>query len=769
MRQSSLNENEALTTALPSPEMVREQKIYRTFGLTDAEYARAVELLAREPNYVETGIFSVMWSEHCSYKSSRKVLRRFPTQGPQVLQGPGENAGIVDIGDGLAVAFKIESHNHPTAIEPYQGAATGVGGIIRDVFTMGARPIALLNSLRFGELDHAHTRYLFAESVAGIGGYGNCIGIPTVGGEVVFDNRYQQNPLVNAMCVGIMTHDQIATGSASGVGNPVLIVGARTGRDGIHGATFASAEDPHAKERSAVQVGDPFMEKLLLEACLELIATGQVVGIQDMGAAGLTSSSAEMASRAGSGLTLDVALVPCRETGMNPYEIMLSESQERMLVVMRQGAEEVAKKIFEKWDLQATVIGRVTDDGMLRVLEGGVVAAEIPVSALVDEAPLLDRLALRPAYLDELREDAPVLAQPSDFVAELAELLARPTIASKQWVYDQYDSMVRTETFVRPGSDAAVVGIPGTKKAIALVTDGNGRQVYLDPYEGGLRAVAEAARNLVCSGARPLAVTDCLNYGNPEKPEVFYQFERSVDGLATACEALQTPVISGNVSLYNESNGVDIYPTPVIGMVGLIEDRERIVTSEWKMPGDEIYVVGALSHALLAGVGGSEYLALRQPDASLKYRLPTFDLEQEVRLQQYLLACAQQGLLQSAHDVSDGGLLVTFAESAITGGRGAEVQFDFAVQREGRAIESDELLSLFFGEGVSLVVITAKPESAGALSRLANEHQVALTRVGVVASTPFLRVSVDRQLYVHADIWQLQAAWRGAIASWMKH
>ncbi len=763
MPQSSPSQHVALASA----RTVKEEKIYRTFGLTDAEYEHIVELLGREPNYVEAGIFSVMWSEHCSYKSSRKVLRRFPTRGPQVLQGPGENAGIVDIGDGMAVAFKIESHNHPTAIEPYQGAATGVGGIIRDVFTMGARPIALLNSLRFGELDDAHTRYLFAESVAGIGGYGNCIGIPTVGGEVVFDNRYQHNPLVNAMCVGLMTHEEIATGSASGVGNPVLIVGTRTGRDGIHGATFASAEDPHAKERSAVQVGDPFMEKLLLEACLELIATGKVVGIQDMGAAGLTSSSAEMASRAGSGLTIDVTLVPCRETEMNSYEIMLSESQERMLVVMQQGEEDLAKQIFEKWDLQATVIGRVTTDGMLRVLEKGIVAAEIPVSALVDEAPVLDRLALRPAYLDELDENGPLFVESEDFAEQLYALLARPTIASKEWVYDQYDSMVRTETFVRPGSDAAVVGIPGTQKAIAIVTDGNGRHVYLDPYTGGVRAVAEAARNIVCSGAQPLAVTDCLNYGNPEKPEIFYQLERSADGLSVACEAFKTPVISGNVSLYNESHGVDIYPTPVIGMVGLLEDRDQLITSDWKADGDEIYVLGDLERAQKAGLGGSEYLFVKQPEQALHYRLPEFDLKAEVALQACMLSLAKQGLVQSAHDVSDGGLLVALAESAIAGNLGANIHLD-AVSGVERSLQYREVLSLMFGEGVGLIVITAKVGMTEALERAARAHEVPIRRIGNVSVSPVVRVSILDRLYIHAPIERLQVAWRGAIASWMR-
>ena len=750
----------AAALAEPTAEQVKERGLYRSFGLTDEEYERIVSLLGRQPGYVESGIFSVMWSEHCSYKSSRKVLRRFPTTGPQVLQGPGENAGVVDIGDGQAVVFKIESHNHPTAIEPYQGAATGVGGIIRDVFTMGARPVALLNSLRFGTLDQARNRYLFAQSVAGIGGYGNCIGIPTVGGEVVFDERYDHNPLVNAMCVGLLEHGQVATGTASGVGNPVLVVGARTGRDGIHGATFASAIDPHAKERSAVQVGDPFMEKLLLEACLELIATGKVVGIQDMGAAGLTSSSAEMASRAGSGLTLDVTRVPCREEGMTPYEIMLSESQERMLVVMTRGEEHAAEAVFRRWGLEAAVIGTVTDDGLLRIREGDRVAAEIPVTALVDEAPVLDRPATRPRYLDELLAKC-ALTEPEDYGQDLLRLLARPTIASKEWVYRQYDSMVRTETFVRPGSDAAVIGVPGTGKALALTTDGNGRHVYLDPYAGGVRAVAEAARNLVCSGARPLAVTDCLNYGNPEKPEVFYQLEQSAAGMSAACEAFRTPVISGNVSLYNESHGVDIYPTPVVGMVGLIEDLALITTSAWQGAGHDVYVLGAFSAAAGNGsqLGGSEYLALRDPANALRYAPPLFDLAAEAALQRLCTEAIRQRLILSAHDVSDGGLLTAFAECAIAGDLGANLHL---------ADGGQALMSVCFGEGVSQIVVEVEPSSAPALQSLAAELAVPVTRCGVTTAACALRVSAADSEIVNIGVTALRESWQGAIASWMQ-
>ncbi len=747
----------------PTPQQVQEQKIYRTFGLTEEEYEKIIASLGRLPNYTETGIFSVMWSEHCSYKSSRPVLRRFPTTGERVLQGPGENAGIVDIGDNLAVVFKMESHNHPTAIEPYQGAATGVGGIIRDIFTMGARPIALLNSLRFGELNDAHNRYLFSHSVEGIGGYGNCIGIPTVGGEVVFDNRYTHNPLVNAMCVGLIAHDKIATGTASGTNNPVLVVGAKTGRDGIHGATFASTQDPHAKERSAVQVGDPFMEKLLLEACLELIDTGKVIGIQDMGAAGLTSSSAEMASRAGSGLVLDVTKVPVRETAMTPYEMMLSESQERMLVVMEKGEEAIAYEIFEKWGLEATAIGHVTDDGFLRIVEGETVAAQIPVTALVDEAPIAYRASLRPRYLDELRVDLPVCQVASSMKDELVALLSRETIASKEWVYDQYDSMVRTETFVRPGSDAAVVGVPGTKKALAFVTDGNGRYVYLDPHQGGAMAVAEAARNLVCSGAQPLAVTDCLNYGNPEKPEIFYQLEQSADGISRACEVFATPVIGGNVSLYNESHGIDIYPTPVIGMVGLIEDVKDIMTSDLKASGHALYLLGDLFAGLDDGLGGSEYLLMRDPMHHLDYALPTFVFDDEKGVQDVCLQAIQQGLLHAAHDVSDGGLLVALAEMAMTENKlGVQVRLS-----PDHALSTNDLLAVFFGESPSRILVEVAKQNEQALTSLATMHGVPCVRLGEVTKDSTFTVYIDQDVVVQAPVQELESAWRGAIGSWM--
>jgi phosphoribosylformylglycinamidine synthase II len=702
----------------PSPAEIRERRIYADFGLRDDEYERIRARLGRLPNYVETGIFSVMWSEHCSYKSSRRHLKTFPTTGPQVLQGPGENAGIVDIGGGLGVAFKMESHNHPSAIEPYQGAATGAGGIIRDIFAMGARPVALLNSLRFGPLEDERNRYLFGHVVAGIGDYGNCIGIPTVGGEVAFDPAYSHNPLVNAMCVGVIDAESIARGTASGVGNPVLAVGAKTGRDGIHGATFASVEDPHSHERSAVQVGDPFMEKLLLEACLELIARGAVVGIQDMGAAGLTSSSAEMASRAGSGIEIDVALVPRRETDMTPYEVMLSESQERMLVVVRRGHEDDARAVFTKWGLDAVVIGRVTDDGFLRILEDGRVAGELPVVALVDEAPVYDRPATRPAYLDDPAVmSADDLPESADLAADLLALLARPTIASKAWVYRQYDSMVRTATVQRPGGDAAVVALPGFARGVAMTTDGNGRYVYLDPRVGGMHAVAEAARNLSCVGARPLAVTDCLNFGNPEQPDIFYQFVEAVQGMAEACRALGTPVVSGNVSFYNETGGHDIFPTPVVGMVGVVDDLDHMTTSALQSSGDALLLLGTDPVTL----GASEYAAMRS-GATLG-PTPPIDLAQEAAAQLVCREAIAAGWVRAAHDVAEGGLAVTLAEMCIGGGRGAHV----TLAAHGR------MDTALFGEGGARIILEVAPEHVAAVERLSAERDVACRVLGNVA------------------------------------
>ncbi|XWN51633.1 phosphoribosylformylglycinamidine synthase subunit PurL [Anoxybacillus flavithermus] len=731
----------------PSPTMIKEQKMYRDMGLTDEEFAMIERILGRLPNYTETGIFSVMWSEHCSYKNSKPVLKKFPTEGKHVLQGPGEGAGIVDIGDGLAVAFKIESHNHPSAIEPYQGAATGVGGIIRDVFSMGARPIALLNSLRFGELTSPRVKYLFERVVAGIAGYGNCVGIPTVGGEVQFDAVYEGNPLVNAMCVGVIRHEDIQKGIASGVGNTVMYVGAKTGRDGIHGATFASEEltEQSEQKRPAVQVGDPFMEKLLLEACLEVIHCDALVGMQDMGAAGLTSSSAEMASKAGSGIELNLDLVPQRETGMTPYEMMLSESQERMLLVVKKGREQEIMDVFAKYGLEAKAIGRVTDDHMLRLYHHGEVVAEIPVDALAKDAPVYHKPSQEPAYYRDFQtmEYVPTV---DNYEETLLALLSQPTIASKEWVYEQYDYMVRTNTVVAPGSDAAVLRIRGTNKALAMTTDCNSRYVYLDPEVGGKIAIAEAARNIVCSGAQPLAVTDCLNFGNPEKPEIFWQLEKAVEGMSEACRVLETPVISGNVSLYNETNGEAIYPTPIVGMVGIVEHISYITTQAFKQPGDLIYVIGEAKQEF----GGSElqkWLTDR-----IFGKAPTIDLHVEAKRQRQLLAAIRAGVVASAHDVSEGGLAVALAECLMTAqGLGAHV-----------TIQGD-VVSELFSETQSRFVVSVKKEHQQSFEQL-----VQAVCIGEVTNNGTLHVTNGDTCILHVPVETMRNVWKGAIPCLLK-
>ncbi|MBG9817820.1 phosphoribosylformylglycinamidine synthase subunit PurL [Bacillus safensis] len=734
----------------PSHKQIKEEKLYQQMGLSDEEFALIESIIGRLPNYTETGIFSVMWSEHCSYKNSKPVLSKFPTKGEHVLQGPGEGAGIVDIGDNQAVVFKIESHNHPSAIEPYQGAATGVGGIIRDVFSMGARPIAVLNSLRFGELTSPRVKYLFEEVVAGIAGYGNCIGIPTVGGEVHFDQSYEGNPLVNAMCVGLINHEDIKKGQAKGVGNTVMYVGAKTGRDGIHGATFASEEfsDESEEKRSAVQVGDPFMEKLLLEACLEVIKNDALVGIQDMGAAGLTSSSAEMASKAGSGIEMNLDLIPQRETGMSAYEMMLSESQERMLLVIEKGREQEIIDIFEKYDLEAVSVGHVTDDKMLRLLHQGEVVCELPVDALAEEAPVYHKPSSEPAYYREFLEtkvEAPAITDAAD---TLKQLLQQPTIASKEWVYDQYDYMVRTNTVVAPGSDAGVLRIRGTKKALAMTTDCNARYLYLDPEVGGKIAVAEAARNIVCSGARPLAVTDNLNFGNPEKPEIFWQIEKSADGISEACRTLSTPVIGGNVSLYNESNGTAIYPTPVIGMVGLVEDTAHITTQSFQQAGDVIFVIGETKEEF----AGSELQ--KMTEGRIYGKAPEIDLDVELTRQEALLAAIQNGLVQSAHDVSEGGLGVALAESTFgTDGLGAHIQID---------LNSEASL---FSETQSRFIVTVKPEHREAFAAAVKDAK----EVGTVTNDGVFTVkNQEGQQWIHAAVNELERAWKGAIPCLLK-
>jgi phosphoribosylformylglycinamidine synthase len=692
-------------------------------NLSEDEYKKILEILGRDPNITELGMFSVMWSEHCSYKSSRIHLKKLPTTGPRVVQGPGENAGAVDIGDGLCVVFKMESHNHPSFIEPYQGAATGVGGILRDVFTMGARPIALLDSLRFGGLETAKNRHLLRGVVAGIAGYGNCMGVPTVGGEVRFDDIYSLNPLVNAFCLGIAHKDKIFRGTAAGVGNPVIYFGSKTGRDGIHGATMASDafDDESEQKRPTVQVGDPFQEKLLLEACLELMANDLLVGIQDMGAAGLTSSSCEMASRAGNGIELDLTHVPRREPGMTPYELMLSESQERMLMVAKAGKEEECIRICRKWDLDVAVVGTVTGDGVLRVLDQGRIVAEIPAKALADDGPRYERPYTPPAYQDVLTNlNYDSIADVKDANAALLALLSAPTIASKRWVYEQYDHMVRTNTIVRPGSDAAVVRIKGTNKAVAMTVDCNGRYCLLHPYEGARLAVVEAARNLVCSGAEPIGVTDCLNFGNPERPDIMWQFVLAIEGLKDACESFKIPIVSGNVSFYNETNGLSIYPTPMLGMVGLIEEADRAMTQWFREDGDAIILLGKTRDDL----GGSEYLKVLQHRE--QGSPPFLSLETEKALQDFVLKVVHDRLVQSAHDCSDGGLAVALAECCVSGPNGPR---GAVVELKLDSLRRDALL---FGESQSRIILSTRPHVVESLLSGAAAAGIPAAQIGTV-------------------------------------
>jgi phosphoribosylformylglycinamidine synthase len=708
-------------------------------GLTPDEFARLVALLGRQPTFTELGIVSALWNEHCSYKHSKRVLRTLPTTAPYVLQGPGENAGVIAIGDGLAVAFKIESHNHPSAVEPYQGAATGVGGILRDVFTMGARPIAMLNSLRFGSLDKPRVRYLFGGVVKGIGDYGNCVGIPTVAGEVVFDSSYEGNPLVNAMCVGLLREDELIRAKAEGVGNPIIAVGARTGRDGIHGASFASEDLTAASEskRPRVQVGDPFTEKLLLEASLELIASGHIVAIQDMGAAGLTSSSAEMAARGDVGVVIDTSKVPVREDGMTPYEILLSESQERMLVVAKRGREDAVREILERWDLNAAVIGEVIAEPVYRVTEGNRVVAEFPGSRLVTDCPMYDPPHREDPAVAALRardvHAVPALAAEADPAWTLERLLASPTIASKAWVHRQYDSTVRTGTLVGPGrGDAAVIRIRGTDRAIAVKTDCNGRYVYLEPNMGGRIAVAEAARNVACTGARPMAITNCLNFGNPTRPEVFHQFREAVRGMGEACEALGTPVTGGNVSFYNENPDGAVYPTPVVGMVGLVESLAHVTRSTFRQDGDAIVLLGEPTDEL----GGSEYLA--HIHGIVAGAPPRCNLDRERSVIEALLDAIRAGHVRSAHDCSEGGLAVAIAESAI-GDRTRMTGADLDLS----AFAGLPLRALLFGEAQGRVVVST-PEPARVLAA-AERRGVPAARIGTV------RVGSDRLRFTIGD------------------
>ncbi len=741
-----------------------DKKIIAQHGLSTEEFSRIKKILGREPNIVELGMYSVLWSEHCSYKSSKKYLKLFPTKGPHILVGPGENAGIIDIGGGYAVTMKIESHNHPSAVEPFQGAATGVGGIVRDVFTMGARPVASLNSLRFGKLDDPHQRYLFDGVVSGISSYGNCLGLPTVAGEVYFDDSYAGNCLVNAMCVGLVkikgwnggaqhvvpvrsskniTEDTgipsiIVKAKAEGVGNPVLYVGSSTGRDGIHGATFASVElgEDSVEKRSNVQVGDPFTEKLLIEACIELLKTGNVVGMQDMGAAGMTSSTSEMSSKGNAGMEIDISKVPQREEAMTAYEIMLSESQERMVVVMKKGTEGDAMRIFKKWGLNAVVMGYVTGDGMLRIKEGNKVVAEMPARSLADDAPLYDRPSKRGPVA---RGQGPVKKKYKDLNKALLEKLADPNIASKAWVYEQYDHMVQTNTAVLPGKgDAAVLRIKGTDRMIALTTDGNGRYCQADHYTGGMITVAEAARNLVCVGAKPLAVTDCLNFGNPEKPEVMHQFKECVRGMAKACEEFATPVVSGNVSFYNENNGEAIIPTPVIGMLGLIENKgNNYCSMSFKDSGDVIVLLGT--------------------NKEEKNACPSLDLELEKSVQKTCYEAIRLGIAKSAHDTSEGGLSVALAECCIEGNKGALISLDDKLNSG----------SLLFDETQSRIIMTIDPDQVFALSDLAMLNGAPLEIIGKVSGSR-LEIKNGKKKLVDTEIKKLCDAYRNSIPTKMR-
>lgn len=729
-------------------------RVWETVGLTEEEYRRIEGFLGRSPTHVELGMYGLMWSEHCSYKSSRAFLRRFPTKGPQVIQGPGENAGVVAIGDGLAVVFKMESHNHPSFIEPYQGAATGVGGILRDVFTMGARPIASLDSLRFGRPDHPRTRYLVTGVVAGIAGYGNCIGVPTVGGEVYFDECYDGNILVNAFTLGVVKREGIWRGFASGVGNPIIYVGSKTGRDGIHGATMASGEfdEKSEEKRPTVQVGDPFTEKLLLEACLELMKTDAIVGIQDMGAAGLTSSSFEMASRAGTGFTMDLDLVPQREEGMIPYELMLSESQERMLMVAKKGREGEVREIFDKWELDASVIGEVTGDGVARIRWRGKTVAEIPVAPVTDQAPLYDRPAARPEWQDALQEspDPASLPVPADLAGTWLRLMSCPEMADKKWVFRQYDHMIRTNTLVLPGSDASVLRVKGTRKGIALSVDCNSRYCYLDPYVGGMIAVCESARNVACSGAEPIGLTDCLNFGNPEKPEIMWQFRSAIEGMAKACEALEVPVVSGNVSFYNETMGKGIHPTPTVGMVGLIGDAGDRLVQWFDAPGDAVYLAGA--DRLGECVGGSLYL--KEVHGKVAGTPPPVDLDHEKRLQRFLAAAAAGKLLSSAHDLAEGGFACALAECCVTrpdGPIGAKVANPFPP-----SVRPDFVL---FAESQGAVLLSCPPGGKGALVDAAHRFRIKMVELGNVGGE---HIDIEGVATVRAA--DLHKGWREGFA-----
>ena len=791
---SLLTAHRSLLTAYFLMESITPAQV-AAHNLTPEEFQRITSLLGREPSFVELGIFSVMWSEHCSYKSSRIHLRRLPTTGERIIVPPGENAGIVDVGDGWCAAFKIESHNHPSFIEPFQGAATGVGGILRDVFTMGARPIASMNSLRFGSLDHPthgrRNRSLLAGVVGGIAHYGNAFGVATVGGEVAFDDAYSLNPLVNAFALGLVRRDQIFFGKATGVGNPILYVGAKTGRDGIHGATMASAEfdDEALGKRPTVQVGDPFLEKLLLEACLEAMRSGAVAGIQDMGAAGLTSSTCEMASRAGTGVEIDLSLVPQREQGMTAYEMLLSESQERMLIVAHSGREREVVDIFRKWDLDAVVIGRVREGHNMRVIHEGETVADIPVSALTDEAPLYERpmkprtagsAGILPANASAARKvpgddqaaiDHDAAATNADRMSALPandpandallKLLASPNLASKQFVYRQYDHMVRTNTAVLPGADAAVVRIKETRRALAMSLDGNGRYCAANPREGAKLIVAEAARNVVCVGARPLAITNCLNFASPERPEVMWSFSEVIDGMAEACRAFNTPVVSGNVSFYNETEGRGIIPTPVIGMIGLVEDVRRIVQPGFKQTGDMIALLGITADDLSISEYAATVAGRSTDEMTANGSVPSLNLEAERAVQNVCLAAAEAGLLASAHDCSDGGLAVALAECCFSSLNRTAIGADVVIPESLRG--SLPPASMLFSESPSRIIVSFPASSRAAMEEIAERESCPFTMVGHVGGG-LLQIKLGDEETIAVEVSELENVWRGALS-----
>ncbi|MFC1852557.1 phosphoribosylformylglycinamidine synthase subunit PurL [candidate division CSSED10-310 bacterium] len=730
------------------------QKLIAEHGLSRSEYAQILEILGREPTYTELGIFSVMWSEHCSYKSSRLLLAQFPTQGKHVLQGPGENAGAVTIGDGLAAVFKMESHNHPSFIEPYQGAATGVGGILRDIFTMGARPVASLNSLHFGPLDIPKNRYLLSGVVAGIAGYGNCMGIPTVGGEVYFHESFNGNPIINVFSLGVVKADRIFLGRGQGVGNPVLYVGSKTGRDGIHGATMASEEFDETSEerRPTVQVGDPFTEKCLLEACQELMQTNAIVAIQDMGAAGLTCSTVEISSRGGVGMEIDLDLVPQRESMMSCYDLMLSESQERMLIVAHQGQEQKVIDTFTKWGLEASNIGKIIEEDLLVVRQGSEIVAQIPASQLTDQAPVYRRPRKIPARLRKKLHSPPQVAQEqADLTPQFLEFMSHPALASKEWIFEQYDHMVRTNTVQRPGSDSALIRIKGTSKALAMTVDSNPLQCYLDPYQGSINTVCEAARNLSASGAEPLALTDCLNFGNPERPDVMWEFAQAVKGIAHACRSLDIPVISGNVSFYNETLGLPIYPTPTIGMVGLIDDVDKAVSIYFKQPTDRIFLIGSLTVHL----GASLYLHLMK--GRTQGPTPKSHLKKEKKYQKAIRDLIQAELLQSAHDISDGGLASALAECClnIQSPLGADIQVDFT--------PTETWSEVLFGEGYPRFIISCSAEKRRDLQIFLRKKRLTFIELGAVAGEQFRIADVTGEPIISVPVTDLMLSWRTSL------